>query len=72
LKEEIPIQENKIVKVITYPNPSSGELTFYIAIKTRGASLGVTIYNIIGQKVYEGSLLPGYGKSWGDRFSKKE
>jgi|GEM_PF-6215209 len=71
IKEGLIIQENKITKAITYPNPSRGELTFYIAIKTKGASLRVTIYNIIGQKVYEGPLMPAIGKSW-ERYSKEE
>ncbi|MEW6680880.1 MAG: hypothetical protein AB1297_07700, partial [bacterium] len=39
IKEGVIIQENKIVKVVSYPNPSKGELTFYIALKTKGASL---------------------------------
>ncbi|MEW6102662.1 MAG: hypothetical protein AB1630_02395 [bacterium] len=70
-KEGLAIQENKIVKIVSYPNPSQGELTFYIALKTKGASFNVTMYNIVGQKVYEGNLLPAPGKSW-ERFSKEE
>ncbi|MEW6006532.1 MAG: hypothetical protein AB1595_00005 [bacterium] len=72
VKEGLIVQENRIVKTITYPNPSQGELTFYIGLRAKEASFNVTIYNIVGQKVYEGSLLPTPGKSWGDRFSKEE
>ncbi|MEW6680778.1 MAG: hypothetical protein AB1297_07175, partial [bacterium] len=71
IKEGIIVQENRITKTITYPNPSQGELIFYIGLRAKGASLSVTMYNIVGQKVYEGSLLPTPGKSW-ERFSKEE
>lgn len=47
----------EITKVISYPNPSSGEVTFRSTLLTGGADLKVKIYNIVGQVVYETGLI---------------
>ena len=47
----------EITEVISYPNPTSGEVTFRSTLRTGGADLKVKLYNIVGQVVAETGLL---------------
>ena len=47
----------EITEVISYPNPTSGEVTFRSTLRTEGAVLKVKIYNIVGQVVKETGLI---------------
>ena len=47
----------EITEVISYPNPTSGEVTFRSTLLTGGADLKVKIYNIVGQVVKETGLI---------------
>jgi hypothetical protein len=51
------IERLEITEVISYPNPSSGEVTFQSTLLTEGADLKVKIYNIVGQVVQETGLI---------------
>jgi len=48
---------NEIKIITSYPNPSSGEVTFRSTLLTEGADLRVKLYNIIGQVVAESGLI---------------
>jgi len=63
------IEKLEITGVISYPNPSSGEVTFRANLLTSGAGLSAKLYNILGQIVREHDLTPTQGKSWA-RFDK--
>ncbi len=47
----------EIRDLISYPNPSSGEVTFRTTLLTAEANLKVKLYNIVGQVVAETSLI---------------
>jgi len=63
------IEKLEITDVISYPNPTSGEVTFKANLLTSWAGLSAKLYNILGQVVREQELTPSSSKSWA-RFDK--
>ncbi|MFH0774747.1 MAG: right-handed parallel beta-helix repeat-containing protein [bacterium] len=63
------IEKLEITDLISYPNPTSGEVTFRANLLTSGAGLSARLYNILGQVVREQELTHTPSKSWA-RFDK--
>ncbi|MEK9149058.1 MAG: carboxypeptidase regulatory-like domain-containing protein, partial [Candidatus Desantisbacteria bacterium] len=58
------IEKLEITDLISYPNPSQGEVTFRTSLLTSGANLSAKLYNILGQVVKEQELTASTSKSW--------